>query len=50
MQIRDSASDVMYKLSQQKFESPNTQSESDITGKFDQLNNEIQETFRRLQE
>ncbi|EJT47330.1 vacuolar membrane ATPase subunit a [Trichosporon asahii var. asahii CBS 8904] len=48
--IRDSAQDVMYKLSQQKFESPNTQTEGDITGKFDQLNQEIQETFRRLQE
>jgi V-type H+-transporting ATPase subunit A len=40
----------MFKLSQMKFESPNTQSEEDITGKFDQLYNEIQETFRRLQE
>lgn len=48
--IRDSASDVIYKLSQQKFESPNTQSEQDITTKFDQLHNEIQETFRRMQE
>ncbi|BEI87327.1 uncharacterized protein CcaverHIS019_0100450 [Cutaneotrichosporon cavernicola] len=48
--IRDSAADVMHKLSQQKFESPNTQTEQDITAKFDQLNNEIQETFRRMQE
>ncbi|BEJ16555.1 hypothetical protein CspHIS471_0511600 [Cutaneotrichosporon sp. HIS471] len=48
--IRDSAADVMHKLSQQKFESPNTQTEQDITTKFDQLNNEIQETFRRMQE
>jgi V-type H+-transporting ATPase subunit A len=48
--VRDSASDVMYKLSQQKFESPNTQTEQDITTKFDQLHNEIQETFRRMQE
>ncbi|GMK55043.1 hypothetical protein CspeluHIS016_0200990 [Cutaneotrichosporon spelunceum] len=48
--IRDSAGDVMFKLSQQKFESPNTQTEQDITTKFDQLNTEIQETFRRMQE
>jgi len=40
----------MYKLSQMKFESPNTQSEADITAKFEQLNQEIQETFRRMQE
>ena len=40
----------MYKLSQMKFESPNTQSEEDITGKFEQLHIEIQEAFRRLQE
>lgn len=49
-QIRDATSDIMYKLSQMKFESPNTQSEDDISAKFDQLHNEIQETFRRLQE
>lgn len=48
--IRDSTGDALFKLSQQKFESPNTQSEADITGKFDQLNNEIGEAFRRLQE
>lgn len=48
--IRDSTSDIMYKLSQMKFESPNTQSEEDITGKFEQLHTEIQEAFRRLQE
>ncbi|TXT13693.1 hypothetical protein VHUM_01060 [Vanrija humicola] len=48
--IRDSTGDVLFKLSQQKFESPNTQSEADITGKFDQLTNEIAESFRRLQE
>ncbi|CAK9783979.1 V-type ATPase [Cutaneotrichosporon oleaginosum] len=48
--VRDAASDVMYKLSQQKFESPNTQSEQDMTTKFDQLHTEIQETFRRMQE
>nr|XP_019009343.1 V-type ATPase, A subunit [Kwoniella pini CBS 10737]OCF48124.1 V-type ATPase, A subunit [Kwoniella pini CBS 10737] len=48
--VRDSAADVMYKLSQMKFESPNTQSEQDIQGKFDQLYNEIGETFRRMQE
>ena len=50
VQIRESTSDIMYKLSQMKFESPNTQSEEDIAGKFDQLHNEIQEAFRRLQE
>jgi len=49
-QIRDSAGDVIYKLSQMKFESPNTQSEEEITGKFEALYNEIGETFRRLQE
>ncbi|ORX37708.1 vacuolar membrane ATPase subunit A [Kockovaella imperatae] len=48
--IRDSASDPIYQLSQMKFESPNTQSEEDITGKFDKLYNEIGETFRRMQE
>jgi len=48
--IRDATTDIAFKLSQMKFESPNTQSEEDITGKFDQLYNEIQETFRRLQE
>lgn len=41
---------MMYKLSQMKFESPNTQSEEEISGKYDQLYNEIQETFRRIQE
>jgi V-type H+-transporting ATPase subunit A len=40
----------MYKLSQMKFESPNSQSEEDINGKYDQLYQEIQETFRRMQE
>ncbi len=40
----------MYKLSQMKFESPNTQSEEEITTKLDALYNEIGETFRRLQE
>lgn len=49
-QIRDATADVSYKLTQMKFESPNTQSEEEITGKFDQLYNEIQETFRRIQE
>lgn len=33
-----------------KFESPNSQTEADITGKFETLNNEILETFRRMQE
>jgi V-type H+-transporting ATPase subunit A len=49
-QIRDATADIMYKLSQMKFESPNTQSEGDISGKFDQLYHEMAETFRRLQE
>lgn len=40
----------MFKLSQMKFESPNMQSEEDIKGKFDQVYNEILETFRRMQE
>lgn len=40
----------MFKLSQMKFESPNSQSEEDIEGKFESLHNEIQETFRRMQE
>ena len=40
----------MFKLSQMKFESPNSQSEEEITGKLEALNNEIGETFRRLQE
>ena len=50
MKIRDGAGDVIYKLSQMKFESPNTQSEEEITVKLDALYNEIAETFRRLQE
>lgn len=49
-QIRDGASDIIFKLSQMKFESPNTQSEQEMMGKFDQLYSEIGETFRRLQE
>lgn len=48
--IRDASSDVIYKLSQMKFESPNTQSEDEITAKYEQLYNEIGETFRRMQE
>ncbi|WVF68258.1 V-type ATPase, A subunit [Kwoniella sp. CBS 6097] len=48
--VRDAAADVMYKLSQMKFESPNTQSESNIQAKYDQLYSEIGETFRRMQE
>ncbi|OXM79007.1 V-type proton ATPase catalytic subunit A [Cryptococcus neoformans Bt63] len=49
-QVRDATSDIMFKLSQMKFESPNTQSEEEIQAKFDALYNEIGETFRRLQE
>ena len=50
LQIRDSASDAIFQLSQMKFESPNTQSEEDINGKFDKIYNDIGETFRRMQE
>jgi len=47
--IRDSASDLMFKLSQMKFESP-SQGEEPIREKLNQLHNEIQEKFRQLQE
>ena len=50
MQIRDATGDVMFKLSQMKFESPNTQSEEEITNKFEAVYNDIGETFRRLLE
>ena len=49
-QIRDTASDAIFQLSQMKFESPNSQSEEDINGKFDKIYNDIGETFRRMQE
>ncbi|EIM19066.1 V-type ATPase [Wallemia mellicola] len=45
--IKEGVSDVMFKLSQMKFESP-SQGKEDITAKFDQLNTEIQEKFRQL--
>jgi V-type H+-transporting ATPase subunit A len=63
--IRDSASDLMFKLSQMKFEvraTPNSiymlsdrkqspsQGEKPIREKLSQLHNEIQEKFRQLQE
>ncbi|KAK7693119.1 hypothetical protein QCA50_002685 [Cerrena zonata] len=47
--IKDSAGDVMFKLSQMKFESP-TQGKEDIKQKMDALHNEIQEKFRQLVE
>ncbi|CDO74726.1 hypothetical protein BN946_scf184593.g8 [Trametes cinnabarina] len=47
--IRDSAGDLMYKLSQMKFESP-TQGREPIKQKMDALYNEIQEKFRQLVE
>lgn len=49
-QIRDATSDVVYKLSQMKFEDPNTSSEQEIQGKLDALSKEIEETFRRINE
>ncbi|EKM55777.1 uncharacterized protein PHACADRAFT_28793 [Phanerochaete carnosa HHB-10118-sp] len=47
--IRDSASDLMFKLSQMKFESP-TQGKDSIKAKMDALYNEIQERFRQMVE
>ncbi|CAL1703923.1 unnamed protein product [Somion occarium] len=47
--IRESAGDVMYKLSQMKFESP-TQGKDEMKTKMDALYNEIQEKFRQLVE
>jgi len=48
-QIRDSASDLMFKLSQMKFESP-SQGEGIIKEKLDNLHNEIQDKFRQMHE
>ncbi|GJE97067.1 V-type ATPase [Phanerochaete sordida] len=47
--IRESASDLMFKLSQMKFESP-TEGKDSIKTKMDALYNEIQERFRQMVE
>jgi len=47
--IRDNASDIMFKLSQMKFESP-SQGEESIKKKFDALYTEMQDKFRQLLE
>jgi V-type H+-transporting ATPase subunit A len=49
-QIRDATSDVIFKLSQMKFEDPNSSSEQEIQGRLDALSKEIEETFRRINE
>ena len=49
-QIRDATSDIVFKLSQMKFEDPNESSEQDIQGRLDGLSKEIEETFRRISE
>ncbi|OBZ75692.1 V-type proton ATPase catalytic subunit A [Grifola frondosa] len=47
--IRDSAGDLMFKLSQMKFESP-SQGQKVIKDKMDALYNEIQDKFRQMVE
>ncbi|KAI9510371.1 V-type ATPase [Russula earlei] len=47
--IKDSASDIMFKLSQMKFESPSQGKES-VKGKLDTLHHEITEKFRTISE
>ncbi|KZT56380.1 putative TFP1p-H+-ATPase V1 domain 69 kd catalytic subunit, vacuolar [Calocera cornea HHB12733] len=47
--IRDSAGDIMFRLSQMKFESP-SQGEEVIKKKFDALYNDIQDKFRQIME
>ncbi|KAI0688756.1 V-type ATPase [Cytidiella melzeri] len=47
--IRESASDIMFKLSQMKFESP-SQGKEVIKANLDALHNEIQEKFRQIVE
>ncbi|KAI6167202.1 V-type ATPase [Pisolithus thermaeus] len=47
--IRDSASDLMFKLSQMKFESP-SQGQESIVRKLGALHTEIQEKFRQMVE
>ncbi|KAK0210407.1 ATP synthase alpha/beta family, nucleotide-binding domain-containing protein [Desarmillaria ectypa] len=48
-QIKDSAGDLMFKLSQMKFESP-SQGKEDVKSKLDALYTEIQDKFRQLAE
>ncbi|KAK0502893.1 ATP synthase alpha/beta family, nucleotide-binding domain-containing protein [Armillaria luteobubalina] len=48
-QIKDSAGDLMFKLSQMKFESP-SQGKEDVKSKLDALYVEIQDKFRQLAE
>ncbi|KAJ3728916.1 ATP synthase alpha/beta family, nucleotide-binding domain-containing protein [Lentinula raphanica] len=47
--IKDSASDLMFKLSQMKFESP-SQGKDNVKQKLDDLYSEIQDKFRQLAE
>ncbi|KAF8831580.1 ATP synthase alpha/beta family, nucleotide-binding domain-containing protein [Lentinula edodes] len=47
--IKDSASDLMFKLSQMKFESP-SQGKDNVKQKLDDLHSEIQDKFRQLAE
>ncbi|KZS99279.1 V-type ATPase [Sistotremastrum niveocremeum HHB9708] len=47
--IRDSAGDIMFKLSQMKFESP-SQGEESVKHKLDSLHTEILDKFRQLHE
>jgi V-type H+-transporting ATPase subunit A len=47
--VRDETSDLMYKLSQMKFESP-SQGQESIEQKLDGLHTEIQDKFRQLTE
>nr|WGL47556.1 V-type H+-transporting ATPase subunit A [Flammulina filiformis] len=47
--IKDSAGDLMFKLSQMKFESP-SQGKEDVKSKLDALNVEIQDKFRQMVE
>ncbi|KAF9036950.1 V-type ATPase [Hymenopellis radicata] len=47
--IKDSAGDLMFKLSQMKFESP-SQGKEDVKSKLDSLHTEIQDKFRQMVE
>ncbi|EJU05302.1 vacuolar ATP synthase catalytic subunit A [Dacryopinax primogenitus] len=47
--VRDNASDIMFRLSQMKFESP-SQGEEPIKKKYDALYNDIQDKFRQIME
>jgi len=48
-QVKDKTSDLMFKLSQMKFESP-SQGEEVLRKKLDDLHAEIQEKFRQIRE